>query len=271
MVIRDSSAPMSWRRSLSVAGLPTRSLPAALAMLLLIAAVLLASRVRADVPTGAVPSTSRQVIRVLGRGWDDVHATAQRFERTGDGWRPVGSAVPAVLGSRGLAWGRGAGVTHGQGGPRKREGDMRSPAGVFHLTGAFGFAPSGALPLRIPYLQITEPCECVDDAASTHYNTVVDRTRVRRDWQSAEVMRRVGLYRWGAFVGHNIDPVQPGAGSCIFMHIWSGPDAGTAGCTALEEAHLVEMLKWLREEDQPMLVQMPAAVHARMRGAWRLP
>ena len=85
-----------------------------------------------------------------------------------------------------------------------REGDGRSPAGVFALGTAFGYA-SHALPgLKMPYLSLSPSIECVDDIASRHYNRIVDRSVVAPDWNSSEHMRNTGKsYRWGIVIDHN--------------------------------------------------------------------
>ena len=63
-----------------------------------------------------------------------------------------------------------------------------------------------------------------------------------------------GLYRWGIVVGHN-PANQPGAGSCIFIHLWRGPGQPTAGCTAMSEENLPRILAWLDPALDPRLVQ----------------
>src|SRR4029078_4629040 len=118
-------------------------------------------------------------------------------------------------------------------GPRKREGDGKAPAGIFPLDTAFGFAPSLS-DVRLPYVQLLPTTDCVDDVASAHYNTVVDKARVPVDWNSAEHMRDLPQYEIVVIVGYNAAPPKKGRGSCIFLHIWTGPDSHTAGCTAFD-------------------------------------
>ena len=72
-------------------------------------------------------------------------------------------------------------------------------------------------------------------------------------------------------VGHNTDPVMPGGGSCIFLHIWKSPAGGTSGCTAVSEAAMEELLRRLKPESNPLLVQLPRQEYERLRGAWGLP
>jgi D-alanyl-D-alanine dipeptidase len=218
---------------------------------------------------------SRQIVVVTTRGWDEVPGVLRRFERKGarGAWARVGPEVPVAVGRSGLGWGAGLVETSGAAGPQKREGDGRAPAGLFGLGTAFGFAPlREAAWLRLPYTPLTPSSECVDDSASSRYNLLVDRAAVAGvDWNSSERMRSVEGYRWGLVVRHNAAPPVAGRGSCIFLHVWAGPGKGTAGCTAMEEESLKELLRWLDQEKGPLLVQLTEAEYARLRGAWRLP
>jgi D-alanyl-D-alanine dipeptidase len=72
-------------------------------------------------------------------------------------------------------------------------------------------------------------------------------------------------------VGYNASPPIKGRGSCIFLHIWAGPDSHTAGCTAFDEAMLREMMLWLDPEKRPLLVQLTADHYKKLEASWRLP
>jgi D-alanyl-D-alanine dipeptidase len=99
----------------------------------------------------------------------------------------------------------------------------------------------------------------------------VDKTSVPRvDWNSAEHMREVAQYKIGVIVGYNAAPVR-GRGSCIFLHIWTGPASHTAGCTAFDEAKLRDLMMWLDPAKQPVLVQLTAKDYAKLRTGWKLP
>lgn len=232
---------------------------------------------RAQVAPGRTPAPllrSRQLVLVTTSDWDAVPGTLRRFERkrAGGVWTQVGTAVPVAVGRSGLGWGDGLVDTSAAAGPQKREGDGKAPAGLFALGPAFGFAPERAAWLRFSYLPLTPSVECVDDTASRRYNLIVDRSTVGAvDWNSSERMRSVDGYRWGLVVKHNAQPPVAGQGSCIFLHIWAGPGKGTAGCTALEETNLTELLRWLDPKRSPLLVQLTEAEYARLRAAWRLP
>lgn len=249
----------------------------ALALLLSLAPAGAVARVRAGGETAPL-ARSRQLVLVTTRDWDAVGGVLRRFERRGarGAWAQVGAEVPVVVGRTGLAWGVGLVEPAGAAaaGPRKREGDGKAPAGVFRLGPAFGFASAreASALLRLPYKPLTPSTECVDDAASRHYNLVLERSALKvADWNSSERMREVEGYRWGLVVAHNAAPPAPGLGSCIFLHVWAGPAKGTAGCTAMEQTNLEVLLGWLDPAKRPLLVQLPEGEYARLRGAWLLP
>ena len=222
---------------------------------------------------GPIPDETRQLVVVTTPRWDATTGELRRIERDGAGgaWRAVGAPVEVVVGRAGLGWGRGLHDAQPRG-PQKREGDGRAPAGVFALTSAFGYAPTDSAATGLPYVQATPDLECVDDVASVHYNRVLDRTTVEPDWESHEEMRRRDvLYRRGVVVAHNDGPPAPGAGSCIFLHVWRGPGSTTSGCTAMPEDRLAEAMAWLDAASEPVLVQLPAAEYRRLRAPWALP
>jgi D-alanyl-D-alanine dipeptidase len=172
-----------------------------------------------------------------------------------------------------MAWGTGLhGGAIGQG-QVKQEGDGRSPAGVFRLNSAFGYAPrERAGEVKLPYVQAIATLECVDDPQSTHYNRIVDRADVENpDWKSSErMLRDDDQYRWGVVVDQNAKG-EPGCGSCVFLHVWEAPGKGTAGCTAMNPSSMEYLLRWLDAKKRPMLVQLPRAEFERLREAWGLP
>lgn len=235
------------------------------------------------VSAAALLANARQLLVVTTSDWNTVTGTLTVYERPAAGdWAPArppaGEKLPAggiaiVVGKNGTAW--DASFTGPLAGPIKAEGDGRSPAGVFSLGTAFGFAPAAdARWLKWPYAEITPTLECVDDPASGHYNTLVDRASpaVEVDWKSSEKMREIApAYHWGVVVEHNTAPAVPGRGSCVFLHIGGSGGRGTAGCTAMDETALRTVMRWLDPDASPVLVQMPVEAYARLRSAWNLP
>ncbi|GAB4140290.1 MAG: L,D-transpeptidase family protein [Planctomycetota bacterium] len=207
-----------------------------------------------------IPLEVGQVLISTTRGWSSADASLRRFERTPAGWRQVGRAIPATVGRHGLGWGIGLHSIPG-GGPRKREGDGKAPAGIFRLGPAFGYSRSRPDGCALPYRVATERDYFVDDPSSPDYNrwkTIAPRepNDPGRRWRSFERMRRDdGLYEFGITVEHNMPDAEPASGSAIFLHVWSGPGRPTAGCTAMAREDLLDLLRWLRPG--AWLVQVP--------------
>jgi D-alanyl-D-alanine dipeptidase len=222
---------------------------------------------------------STQILVVTTQDWNAVAGTLQAYERpqARKKWKAAGAPIFVVIGKNGLGW--GAGVALGRDAERreaadpiKKEGDGKSPAGIFRLSTAFGYAAQGQPGWKMPYLNLTSSVECVDDARSKFYNRVLDRATVAPDWSSSEQMLRPdGLYRWGVVVDHNADPVTPGVGSCIFLHIWMGSSVGTTGCTAMAQEQLEALLARLDQARTPLLVQLPRPQYKKLRRHWKLP
>jgi D-alanyl-D-alanine dipeptidase len=232
----------------------------------------------AIVGSGANPTApAEQLVIVRTADWDAPTGTLLCYQRSrlGDVWTQVGEPCEVNLGRKGLAWGLGLhGGNLGEG-PEKHEGDGRSPAGVFRLSAVYGYAPRSSVEfLRMPYVEATAACQCVDDVHSAYYNLVLDSLSVAQtDWTSSERMRpRSGDWnKWGVIVDHNMSPRAPGRGSCIFLHVSEGRGVPTSGCTSIEEERITGLVKWLDAEKHPVLVQLPHAQYVSWESRWRLP
>jgi len=235
-----------------------------------------------------LPAATEQVIVVTSDSWNSSKGSLQRYAKQNGHWVRIGTAFSVVLGRNGMGWGRGIrdwtqrgceekGLAPGPVGentakndgssvpvpvssqarrkdPVKREGDGRSPAGVFALPFAFG---QPARNIRYPYRRMEAVHRCVDDCRSKYYNRIIDRRTSDQDYGSSEPMKLAsGLYRYGIFVAHNPRSI-PGAGSCIFMHIRDPSGVATSGCTAMSEQNLLALIDWLDPRKNPLLVQMP--------------
>lgn len=236
-----------------------------------------ANGLQAGPPKGAstLLADARQLVVGTVDGWDDVSAEVTRYERGPDGgWRQLGEPWAAAIGAHGAAWGiglHGQGAPAGQDGPVKIEGDGKSPAGAFSIGASYGYADAPPAGARVAYQKTGNDWLCIDDRASSHYNRVLDTAGVAVDWSSHEDMRRTDdLYRWVLFVDHN-PKAEPGAGSCIFLHLWRGPENGTAGCTAMAPAPMEALLAWLDPAAHPAFVLLPADRLAALRAPWGLP
>jgi D-alanyl-D-alanine dipeptidase len=220
-------------------------------------------------------ASSTQMLLVTTKGWDAVPGFMRRFirEDAQSPWKQAGPEIPVVVGRSGLGWGRGLNPPAELPGPIKKEGDRKSPAGIFRLRSVFGLAAADEVKwIKMPYRQLTDGIECVDDVQSAHYNAVVDRGHIAHpDWNSSEKMSQVGQYRLGVVVDHNTAPIEAGAGSCVFIHIWLNEHTGTTGCTAMASKNIEKLLSWLNPTANPVLVQLPESEYKTLQAKWQLP
>lgn len=201
-----------------------------------------------DLLTATAPAATNQLLVVLGSGTSRF-TTAWLIERdaAGASWRTVRGPMPSVVGSRGFA-APGA----------KREGDRRTPSGAFTITETFGTESNPGL--RLPYRVLGDRDAWCEDPTSPSYNQwiIVDE----RDVSTDRLKRDDGLFRLTAVVDYNRDPVVPGAGSAIFIHLadptpWRG--AGTFGCVGFAVEDLEAVLKALDPAKRPMILMGRAA------------
>jgi len=122
----------------------------------------------------------------------------------------------------------------------KREGDGATPAGAFAMRRLLyrpdrAPAPRTKLPAT-PLDPADGWCDAPGDAA---YNRPV---KLPYKASAESLWRADHLYDLVVVLGHNDDPVEPGRGSAIFLHL-ARPDFGpTEGCVALARDDLARVL-----------------------------
>jgi len=130
----------------------------------------------------------------------------------------------------------------GWGGVRadKREGDGASPEGTFPLLYGFYRADRIARPESGLSMSALQPDDgWVDDPADPNYNR-----RVKLPYAASHETMWMAepLYDLVVVIGYNTDPVVPGRGSAIFLHVAREDFAPTAGCIAIARDALVRLL-----------------------------
>lgn len=186
-----------------------------------------------------VPVECRQLLFMKTPNAKSIQGEFSRFVKDPSGWRKIGDSWPAVVGRNGIV------------SPAiKKEGDGNTPSGLYPIGLAFGYAKT--LDTKLKYRQVQEDDLWVDDPNSPDYNRWVKApTRAK----SFEFMKRKDiLYKMGAVIEYNTNPVKAGKGSAIFLHIWPASDKPTAGCVALAEKNLAELLAWMDEAQQPHIL-----------------
>ena len=150
-----------------------------------------------------------------------------------------------------LDWGAGARrAAIGPGGIAVKggEGDGITPRGRFPIREIFYRADRIARPkARLPLRAIAENDGWCDAPTDPNYNRLVTLPYPA----SAEHMWRDDhLYDLVAVLGYNDDPVVPGKGSAIFLHLAKPDYAHTQGCVALAFADALAALEQLEPGDE---------------------
>jgi len=173
------------------------------------------------------------------KGWDQERTTAIR------------------LGKNGLAEGIGV-KGSGLGLPAKREGDGKTPAGLFELGAAFGYDKKISKKRDLTYVQVTPFALFVEDPKSPYYNQYRRLHRLPvTDWEKKQLMKQDDpAHALKLFVKHNTVPQRKaGYGSAIFLHIWrEDGDRPTTGCTVMAEKELKKLIKWIDPKKNPLML-----------------
>lgn len=187
-----------------------------------------------------IPLQSAQLLIVAGNKSRLNSVAVYAAKRKPYGWIASFPPIDATIGRNGFAE-PGA----------KREGDGKTPSGVYPLLYAFGYAHE--INTKMPYRQAGENDIWVNDPSSLDYNKWV-RQGETTAISFENMKRKDGFYRYGVVIGHNIDPVVRGHGSAIFLHVWKRRDAPTSGCVAMAQKNLVHILGWLDPLKKPLII-----------------
>ncbi len=181
---------------------------------------------------------SEQLIFATNRDPSSSVVTIHTVERDNGVWQMVLPGFAGSIGEKGFA-------RIGD----KREGDGKSPSGVFPLGIAFGYDPS--VETKMPYRQATEDDFWVDDANSEDYNKWVKGKPNAASWE--KMKRDDDRYKYGVVIEYNTDPIVKGKGSAIFLHVWKDGGA-TLGCVSMPEEMVLKILGWLDPAKKPLIV-----------------
>ena len=200
----------------------------------------------------AIPASADQLIEVSSPNDDPPPpgylATLRTYQRDNSTspWRPVFGTWQAETGSG-----------HMLPAAERREGDYATPIGVYGIGATmYGNAPNPG-GLSYPYHHLVCGDWWDEDPYSSQYNDFVhapcDVTPAFADWSEALWTETVA-YPYFAVIQFNESPTlsgpsAPGAG--IFLHSWMG--TATEGCVALPESELLDVLRWLKPSEHPVI------------------
>jgi L,D-peptidoglycan transpeptidase YkuD (ErfK/YbiS/YcfS/YnhG family) len=117
----------------------------------------------------------------------------------------------------------------------------------------YGNAPDPGVAFRYTRLRCGD--WWVEDPRSPAYNTfqrVGCGVRPPFRVTTPDMSKSIHAYAHLAVIGFNMDPIVPGRGSGIFLHVQVS--ASTNGCVSLPRAQLLRVLRWLRPAPAPKMV-----------------
>lgn len=178
----------------------------------------------------AIAQTITQIVAVVEH---EGEATVSLHTKNEDGiWSEIFS-VEGRIGKKGLG--------------KTKEGDKKTPTGVYKFYMAFGILPDPGIS-ALPYLQVDETHRWVDDSDSKYYNQLVSTKDVKGDWSSAErLYKSTYTYKYVLALNYN-EKCTPGAGSAIFLHCPSKKFEKTSGCIAIPVENMKLLMQLLQED-----------------------
>lgn len=185
---------------------------------------------------------SNQIINVTASAEEPSKATVTCYSRSDSRspWIKEIGPSPARIGRNGIALPND-----------KKEGDGKTPSGLWPIGYAFGFASEAPIKTRSPYRQLTSRDFWIDFAPSPLYNM----------WFSGEIpqvsheaLHNLPIrYEVVLTTLYNTHPTIPAKGSAIFIHIWLSPSTPTSGCVSVSREDMLKILAWIDPTKSPML------------------
>ena len=124
---------------------------------------------------------------------------------------------------------------------KKIEGDHCTPTGNFKFTKIYYRADKlGKIDFSISSAQISPVDGWCDDPKNKHYNKLI---KFPFSGSAEKLYREDDLYDIICVINYNTEPIIPGKGSAIFLHVCKDDFAFTEGCVAVERDVLLKLSK----------------------------
>ena len=192
-------------------------------------------------PNGLTSTGSAtQLVTVVPPRRSATQAELRLWRKSGACWVQVAGPWTAWVGRHGIN-------------DDKREGDRTTPAGVFGF-GRVMYGIGADPGVHYPYRHLVCGDWWVEDPRSPYYNQfhhVPCNTTPPFRVTSEDMAASPTAYRHLAFIRYNAEPVVPGRGSGIFLHVSTGRP--TLGCVSLPLPELTKTLRWLRPASDPRI------------------
>jgi L,D-peptidoglycan transpeptidase YkuD (ErfK/YbiS/YcfS/YnhG family) len=132
----------------------------------------------------------------------------------------------------------------------KREGDGKSPTGIFRLGKLFSYEKQ--LNTLMENQQTTAEDKWIDDPKSDQYNTYVKGATDAKSYEN--LLLKNDAYKYCTVIEYNTNPIVKGKGSAIFFHLGVKEPYFTAGCVAIDENNMKSIVSWLDPKQNPTII-----------------
>ena len=120
---------------------------------------------------------------------------------------------------------------------KQREGDKKTPTGIFNLTHGFGIKKNPGT--KVPYVKVNSNLYWCGD--QNYYNQLIDITEKPHHCTGEHLIDYTQCYAYGMFLDYNKECTL-GKGSAIFLHC-KGNSGYTAGCVAVSQENMIKILR----------------------------
>lgn len=170
---------------------------------------------------------AEQLFVAAGVGDTTVYVSMHQKDQNGN-WKEI-MTTPGYMGKNGLG--------------KTKEGDGKTPVGVFRFTKAFGIADDPGC--SMPYQKVTEDDYWSSDKREGfHYNEMVsikDFPDLDTD-DSEHIIDYTDHYQYCLNIGYN-EEGEPGKGSGIFLHCFGPSKPYTRGCITLPKEQMRKVMQ----------------------------
>ena len=183
---------------------------------------------------------ANQLLLVAAFGQDATAAWVSLHEKQSDGTWHMVMTTPGVIGRSGIG--------------KTKEGDGKTPQGVYRFNCAFGIADDPGC--KIPYTKVDNDHYWSGDyREGYHYNELVSlKDYPDLDVENCEhIIEYVYHYQYCLNISYNEEGV-PGVGSGLFLHCFGPARPFTAGCVAIPEEHMKYVMQHV-DEDTVVIVE----------------
>ncbi len=149
-------------------------------------------------------------------------ADVMMYDKTENGWKRILNCQ-GYVGKKGIN--------------KKKEGDKKTPTGVYNLTSGFGIKSNPGTDLS--YVKVNKYLYWCTD--KENYNQLIDTREISHKCQGEHLIKFVPYYNYGMFLDYNSSNTYK-KGSAIFLHC-TGSKKYTAGCIAVSQKNMIKILQ----------------------------